>query len=110
MPTEERIEIAHGISGALKRFRGRGIDVEAMLTCEDYARDILQQCCVSGNEELRELAARFKAAQPAVTARPRTQVLRCASAAAPASSSVAPSNRSWTAPLDVFNRGGMPRG
>lgn len=110
MPTEERIEIAHGISEAFRRFRGRGIDVEALLTREDYARDILQRCCVSGDEELRSLAERFKAAQPSAGVRPRSPGLRCASLATAAPTG-AQSNRSWGAPLDVFSRrGGMPRG
>lgn len=113
MPTEERIQLAHGISDALRRFRGRGIDVEAMLTREDYARDILQQCRVSGDVELKALAARFSAACPPAGAdlasrEPRRLVVVPASG--PPETSAAQRNRSWLAPLDVFSRrSGMPR-
>lgn len=109
MPTEERIQLAHGISDALRRFRGRGIDVEAMLTREDYARDILQQCRVSGNTELNALATRFGAA----TSSPGGRVRHVAVPAnpGPQGASTTQFNRSWSDPLDVFSRrGGMPRG
>lgn len=111
MPTEQRIELAHGISEALKRFRGRGIDVEAMLTRDDYARDILQQCRVSGNAELQALADRFGGASPAAASRARIQSLRTASPPSAPPGSSARHNPSWLAPLDVFSRrSGMPRG
>ncbi|WP_157991407.1 hypothetical protein [Caldimonas tepidiphila] len=89
----ERIELVHEISDALRRYRGRGIDVEAMLKREDYAHDILQQCRVSGVEELRSLADRFVEAPARV-------------ASSPSGAPAAQRNRSWLDPLDVFSRRG----
>lgn len=109
---QDRIDLAHEISDALKRFRGRGIDVEAMLTREDYAHDILQQCKVSGDATLRTLAADFSIARRGAAA-PARRIVRSASSVEPARTEMLPGQRtrSWLAPLDIFSRrSGAPRG
>ena len=74
MPKQETIELAHQISAELRRFRGRGIDVEAMLTREDYAHDILQQCRFSGCTELKALAERFSELHGSTSASPKMRM------------------------------------
>lgn len=110
MYTQDRIDLAHGISNAMKRFRGRGIDIEAMLTREDYARDILQQCRASGDAALRTLAADFVAASCSPAVRPAAPRV-VEAARRPDAHAALQRNRSWLAPLDVFSRrSSVPRG
>lgn len=61
----ERLRIAGRIQHALTRRLRTRIDIEAMLSREDYAREVLFVCEGLGGDELVTLAEAFKAASAA---------------------------------------------
>ena len=73
MSTPVQLRIATRIHFILKHDLGEGINVAAMLSDEDEAREVLFVCQASGNAELVSLARQFvnagKLAKPALAAK-----------------------------------------
>jgi hypothetical protein len=94
VPTPAQLRLAARIHYALKALLGEGIDVAAMLSQPDQAREVLHVCEASGQAELVLLAREFVAAtEAAQKARPpvlgpevkvQTTVQAAALAASPA--------------------------
>lgn len=105
MDPTERLRIAGRIDLALSRHFGDGIDVSALLSQPDYAREVMYVCRGLEDAELKDLARRFERLTAGLT-RPRPGVavpeLTRAEAPPPRRPTDAPQDAAWSQDTSGF--------